>query len=60
MGFVYRQLAIAYGRAGKIAKANLTLAEEALVLNDRQQAIRMAKRAINHRTAGPATRNRAK
>ena len=57
--FVYRQLAIAYGRAGKIAKADLTLAEEALVLNDRQQAIRMAKRAIKHRTASPATRNRA-
>ena len=42
--FIHRQLAIAYGRAGHIADANLSLAEEAILLGNEQQAMRMAKR----------------
>ncbi len=44
--FIYRQLAIAYGRAGHIADANLSLAEEAILLGNEQQATRLAKRVL--------------
>ena len=44
--FIRRQLAIAYGRKGDIAAADLALAEEALLLGDDQQAVRMAKRVL--------------
>jgi predicted Zn-dependent protease len=57
--FAHRQLAIAYGRAGKIANADLALAEEAILLNDRQQARNMAKRALNHTDSDIDLKNRA-
>ncbi|MDA1150676.1 MAG: M48 family metalloprotease, partial [Proteobacteria bacterium] len=44
--FIRRQLAIAYGRNGDIAAADLALAEEALLLGDDQQAVRIAKRVL--------------
>ncbi len=57
--FIHRQLAIAYGRAGHIAHANLSLAEEAIVLGNGQQAVRMAKRVLAITDLADDVRNRA-
>ena len=57
--FVYRQLAIAYGRAGLLADADITLADEALITGDTQQAINMAKRSLSHGTVRDEIKNRA-
>ena len=57
--FVRRQLAIAYGRSGDIAAADLTLAEEAILLGDEQQAVRMAKRVLARDDLASDIRNRA-
>lgn len=57
--FAYRQLAIAYGRAGRLADADITLAEEALMTGDTQQAIKMARRSLSHGTVRDEIQNRA-
>ncbi len=57
--FIRRQLAIAYGRSGDIAAADLALAEEALLLGDDQQAVRMAKRVLARDRLKDDLRNRA-
>ena len=57
--FAHRQLAIAYGRAGQLSDANITLAEEALLLGDTQQAIRMARRVLAEANIRDELRNRA-
>ncbi len=57
--FIRRQLAIAYGRNGDIAAADLALAEEALLLGDDQQAVRMAKRVLADNRLKDDLRNRA-
>ena len=57
--FVRRQLAIAYGRNGDIAAADLELAEEALLLGDDHQAVRMAKRVLADDRLKDDLRNRA-
>ena len=57
--FIRRQLAIAYGRNGDIAAADLALAEEALLLGDDQQAVRMAKRVLADGRLKDDLRNRA-
>ena len=57
--FAYRQLAIAYGRAGRLADADITLADEALMTGDTQQAIKMAKRSLSHGTVRDEIQNRA-
>ena len=57
--FVYRQLAIAYGRAGQLADADITLANEALMTDDTQQAINMAKRSLSHGPVRNEIKNRA-
>jgi len=57
--FIRRQLAIAYGRNGDIAAADLALAEEALLLGDDQQAVRMAKRVLADDRPKDELRNRA-
>ncbi len=57
--FIRRQLAIAYGRNGDIAAADLTLAEEALLLGDDEQAVRMAKRVLADDRLKDDLRNRA-
>ena len=57
--FIRRQLAIAYGRNGDIAAADLALAEEALLLGDDQQAVRMAKRVLVDDRLTDDLRNRA-
>ena len=50
-GFVKRQLAIAYGRNGRLADADVTLAEEALLANDKPRATQMARRALSSKSA---------
>jgi len=57
--FIHRQLAIAYGRAGHIANANLSLAEEAILLGNGHQAARMAKRVLASADLADDVRNRA-
>ena len=57
--FIHRQLAIAYGRAGQIANADLSLAEEAILLGDEQQAVRMAKRVLAKANLARDVQNRA-
>ena len=57
--FIRRQLAIAYGRNGDIAAADLALAEEALLLGDDQQAVRMVKRVLADDRLKDDLRNRA-
>ena len=57
--FAYRQLAIAYGRAGQLADADITLADEALMAGDIQQAIKMAKRSLSHGNVRDEIQNRA-
>jgi predicted Zn-dependent protease len=57
--FAYRQLAIAYGRAGRLADADITLADEALMTGDTQQAVKMAKRSLSHGTVRDQIQNRA-
>ena len=57
--FAYRQLAIAYGRAGQLAAADITLADEALMTGDTQQAIKMAKRSLSYDTVRAEIQNRA-
>ena len=49
--FVKRQLAIAYGRNGQLAEADITLAEEALLARDEPRAAQMAKRALSNKSA---------
>ena len=57
--FAYRQLAIAYGRAGQLAAADITLADEALMAGDTRQAIKMAKRSLSYGSVRPEIQNRA-
>ena len=57
--FAYRQLAIAYGRAGQLADADITLADEALMTGDTQQAVKMAKRSLSHGPVRDEIQNRA-
>ncbi|MDC0993558.1 M48 family metalloprotease [Alphaproteobacteria bacterium] len=57
--FIRRQLAIAYGRNGDFAAADLALAEEAILLGDDQQAVRMAKRVLANNRLKDDLRNRA-
>ena len=57
--FAHRQLAIAYGRAGRLADADLTLAEEALLTGDTQQAIKMARRTLSYENLRDELQNRA-
>ena len=57
--FIYRQLAIAYGRSGQLADADITLAEEALINGETQRAINLARRAVSHKSVSKDTQNRA-
>ena len=57
--FGFRQLAIAYGRSGNIAKADLILAEEAILLNKPERAIQMAKRVVVRPDTAPELKSRA-
>ena len=54
-----RQLAIALGRNGQLAEADVTLAEEAIIIGDTQRAIQMARRALTREPLAKDTQNRA-
>lgn len=57
--FVKRQLAIAYGRSGRIAYADMNLAEEALLVGDNQHAVHLAKRIMARADLDDVIRSRA-
>ena len=58
--FVKRQLAIAYGRNGQLAEADITLAEEALMGRDKSRAAQMAKRALGDESAAEHIKAKAR
>ena len=58
--FVKRQLAIAYGRNGQLAEADITLAEEALLASDKPRAAQMARRTLSDQSAEEHIRARAR
>jgi predicted Zn-dependent protease len=47
--YVYRQLAVAYGKLGKLGYSNLMLAEEALLLHNFQEAKKFTKLAEKYK-----------
>ena len=57
--FVKRQLAIAYGRLGKISHADILLAEEALINGDTPRAIALARRVLGREGVSQPLRSRA-
>jgi predicted Zn-dependent protease len=59
LAFLRRQQAIAYGRLGRLAEADLMLAEEALLLGNRQQAARFARRVLDRPDLPAAWASRA-
>ena len=54
-----RQMAIALGRDGQLAKADLALANEALLVGDKGRAKQMAQRVIDRQSASQETVNYA-
>ncbi len=52
-GFAKHQLGVAYGKAGRFADADLTLAEEALMAGNLELAERLARRVTGHTDATP-------
>ena len=56
---LYRQYAIALGRNGALAEADLALANEALLLGDKQRATQMARRALAHEGISKESQNYA-
>ncbi|ADE39279.1 M48 family metalloprotease [Candidatus Puniceispirillum marinum] len=57
--FVRRQLAIAYGRSGRISYADMSLAEEALLTGDTNRAVHLSKRVLARKDLDNIIRNRA-
>ena len=57
--FVHRQYGIALGRSGRIAEADLALADEAILLGDGRRAAKLARRVLNMETVDPVLQNRA-
>ena len=57
--FIYRQKAIALGRLGKLAEADILLAEEAVLIGDKAQAKLLANRARKHSDASEGVIQRA-
>jgi predicted Zn-dependent protease len=57
--FPARQHAIALGRAGYIAAADLALAEESILRGDKDRAVQLARRAMTHATVDAVTQSRA-
>lgn len=57
--FVRRQLAIAYGRSGRISYADMSLADEALLTGDTNRAVHLSKRVLARKDLDNIIRNRA-
>ena len=58
-GFAKRQLAIAYGRLGKLSHADILLGEEAMARGDKKRAIFLARRVLARQDITPSLRSRA-
>ncbi len=57
--FLHRQLGIAYGKAGQINHADLSLADEAILQGDTIRAVQLAKRTLRRGDLSDALRNHA-
>ena len=57
--FIRRQLAIAYGRSGRITYADMSLADEALLVGDTERAVHLSKRVLARKDLDDVIRNRA-
>ena len=57
--FVRRQLAIAYGRSGRISYADMSLADEALLIGDTARAVHLSKRVLARKDLDKIITNRA-
>lgn len=57
--FLHRQYGIALGKSGRIAEADLALANEAILTGDRQRAAQLAKRVLARDDIAEVLRNRA-
>jgi len=57
--FVWRQLAISYGRSQQLAQADLALAQEALLIGDTARAIQLANRSLSHENVPDTIATRA-
>jgi len=57
--FVHRQYGIALGRSGRIAEADLALADEAILLGNGSRATKLARRVLNMETVDSVLRSRA-
>ncbi len=58
-GFIKRQLAIAYGRLGKLSHADILLAEEAVINGDKPRAVLLARRVLERTEIPVSLRSRA-
>ena len=58
-GFLHRQYGIALGKAGRIVEADLALADEAIVINDKQRAAQLARRVLARDGVAENFRSRA-
>ena len=57
--FLHRQYGIALGRSGRIAEADLALANEAILLNDGPRAVQLARRVMAMDGLDPVLHRRA-
>ena len=57
--FVHRTYGIALGKSGRLAEADLALADEALLIGDRGRAIQLAKRVLKSPDLEPLVHSRA-
>lgn len=57
--FLHRQYGIALGRLGQISEADLALADEAILLGDRQRAAQLAKRVLAREGVSQVVQSRA-
>ena len=58
-GFLHRQYGIALGKSGRIAEADLALANEAILLNDGARAAQLARRVMAIEGLDPVLHRRA-
>ncbi|MGC6452955.1 MAG: M48 family metalloprotease [Candidatus Puniceispirillaceae bacterium] len=57
--FLHRQYGIALGKLGRIAEADLALADEAIILGDRRRAAQLAKRVMSRDDIDQVVKSRA-
>jgi len=57
--FIHRQYGIALGKSGHITEADLALADEAIIIGEKQRAAQLAKRVLDRDGVAEVFRNRA-